>query len=121
MDYWMDFSRKVWWDAAMSKNMTSGGEVGMEALAEALSSVTRWKILRKLAEGGFYTPAELARAAGVKRSTASNHLMVLRRTGLVRYGKARLYELAPGALAEDGSRDVRLGLCTLHFGQRGEG
>ncbi len=54
---------------------------------------------------------------GVVLSAASKHMYFLKKAGVVSQGKGRLYEIAPGLLAEDGSRDVRLGRCTLHFGE----
>ncbi len=93
------------------------GLTGVEELAFALASVSRWRLLQALSEGGTFSVSELAKRLGLKQSTASKHMLLLAKAGIVRSGKGRLYELSPGLLAGDGSRDVRLGLCTLHFGK----
>ena len=101
--------------------MEETGRFTKAVLAEALGSVTRWKLLEELSKGGLFTVAELAKAAGVTGSTGSQHMLLLARAGIAVSGKGRLYSLAPGILAEGGGRELRLGACTLRFGAAAEG
>jgi DNA-binding transcriptional ArsR family regulator len=92
------------------------GRFPLDSVSFVLASPSRWRLLEALSEGGPFSVDELARRIGLKPSTASKHMLILAKAGLAKSGKGRLYTLAPGLLAADGSRDVALGRCTLHFG-----
>jgi DNA-binding transcriptional ArsR family regulator len=89
---------------------------GMGALARLLASEARWRLLEELSKGGIFSVTELAKAAGLSQPAASLHMIRLRKAGIAVQGKGRLYTLAPGVLAEGEGREVRLGICTLDFG-----
>jgi len=86
-----------------------------EAVLEALGDRTRRQIVHRL-RGGPLPVGELAAALPVRRPAVSQHLAVLRRSGLVRYDEAgtrNLYRLDPSGLSElrtwlDGFWDVAL-------------
>jgi len=86
-----------------------------EAVLEALGDRTRRQIVHRL-RGGPLPVGELAAALPVSRPAVSQHLAVLRRSGLVRYDEAgtrNLYRLDPSGLSElrawlDGFWDVAL-------------
>ena len=86
-----------------------------EAMLEALGDRTRRQIVHRL-RGGPLPVGELAAALPVSRPAVSQHLAVLRRSGLVRYDEAgtrNLYRLDPSGLSElrawlDGFWDVAL-------------
>lgn len=88
-------------------------------LAKVLGSETRWRLLEELSKGGVFSVGELAEAVGIRQATASGHMIRMKAAGIVVQGKGRLYTLAPGVLAEDGGREVRLGICTLRLGEEG--
>jgi DNA-binding transcriptional ArsR family regulator len=74
----------------------------IEVALQALSHPGRRTMLR-LAWDAERTSGELAEAAGLSRSAASQHLKVLRDAGLVRVrvdASRRLYQVAPERLAE---------------------
>jgi len=86
-----------------------------EAVLEALGDRTRRQIVHRL-RGGPLPVGELAAALPVSRPAVSQHLAVLRHSGLVRYDEAgtrNLYRLDPSGLSElrawlDGFWDVAL-------------
>jgi len=86
-----------------------------EAVLEALGDRTRRQIVHRL-RGDPLPVGELAAALPVSRPAVSQHLAVLRRSGLVRYDEAgtrNLYRLDPSGLSElrawlDGFWDVAL-------------
>jgi DNA-binding transcriptional ArsR family regulator len=86
-----------------------------EAVLEALGDRTRRQIVDRL-RAGPSSVGELAAALPVSRPAVSQHLMVLRRSGLVRYqelGTRNVYRLDPAGLSElrawlDGFWDIAL-------------
>jgi DNA-binding transcriptional ArsR family regulator len=77
-------------------------EDAAEAALQAISHAGRRSMLR-LASDRERTATELADAAGLSRSAASQHLKVLRDAGLVHVradANRRLYRVDPGRLAE---------------------
>jgi DNA-binding transcriptional ArsR family regulator len=86
-----------------------------EAVLEALGDRTRRQIVHRLRAGPL-SVGDLAAALPVSRPAVSQHLSVLRRSGLVRYdelGTRNLYRLDPSGLSElrtwlDGFWDVAL-------------
>jgi hypothetical protein len=87
----------------------------IEALAFALHSPHRWRLLGELSRGQAMPVAELARRVGILPVQCSKHLIYLKRLGVVVQGWGRLYSLAPAFMPAPGSRDVLFGPCTLHF------
>ncbi len=85
-------------------------------LARVLGAPGRWALLGELARDEALPVAELARRAGISREQTSKHMLMMRRLGLVVKGWGGLYALAPAFAPAPGSRDVRFGPCTLHFG-----
>ncbi|HEX6855727.1 MAG TPA: metalloregulator ArsR/SmtB family transcription factor [Streptosporangiaceae bacterium] len=86
-----------------------------EAVLEALGDRTRRQIVHRLRAGPL-SVGELAAAMPVSRPAVSQHLSVLRRSGLVAYeelGTRNVYRLDPAGLSElrswlDGFWDVAL-------------
>jgi DNA-binding transcriptional ArsR family regulator len=86
-----------------------------EAVLEALGDRTRRQIVHRLRSGPL-SVGELAAAMPVSRPAVSQHLSVLRRSGLVSYeelGTRNVYRLDPAGLSElrtwlDGFWDVAL-------------
>jgi DNA-binding transcriptional ArsR family regulator len=73
-----------------------------EVVLEALGDRTRRQIVHRL-RAGPSSVGELAAALPVSRPAVSQHLTVLRRSGLVRYeeiGTRNVYRLDPSGLAE---------------------
>ena len=73
-----------------------------EAVLEALGDRTRRQIVDRL-RAGPSSVGELAAALPVSRPAVSQHLTVLRRSGLVRYdelGTRNVYRLDPAGLSE---------------------
>ncbi len=73
-----------------------------EAVLDALGDRTRRSIIRRLRQGPS-SVGELAAALPVSRPAVSQHLTVLRRSGLVSYdelGTRNVYRLDPAGLAE---------------------
>jgi DNA-binding transcriptional ArsR family regulator len=73
-----------------------------EAVLEALGDRTRRQIVHRL-RAGPSSVGELAAALPVSRPAVSQHLTVLRRSGLVRYeelGTRNVYRLDPAGLTE---------------------
>jgi DNA-binding transcriptional ArsR family regulator len=73
------------------------GEADIAAIAALIADPTRAAVLAELGDGRALPPSELAQAAGVSRSTISEHLAKLRREGLVeveRGGRNRYFRLA---------------------------
>jgi DNA-binding transcriptional ArsR family regulator len=73
-----------------------------EAVLEALGDRTRRQIVHRL-RAGPASVGELAAVLPVSRPAVSQHLTVLRRSGLVRYselGTRNLYRLDPAGLSE---------------------
>jgi DNA-binding transcriptional ArsR family regulator len=73
-----------------------------EAVLEALGDRTRRQIVQRLRAGPLPV-GELAAALPVSRPAVSQHLTVLRRSGLVRYeerGTRNVYQLDPAGLSE---------------------
>ena len=73
-----------------------------EAVLEALGDRTRRQIVARLRAGPL-SVGELAAALPVSRPAVSQHLTVLRRSGLVRYterGTRNVYQLDPAGLSE---------------------
>ncbi len=97
--------------------MKEANHFGKAVLAKLLGSETRWRILEELSKGGVYTVTELAGKVGVQVATASAHMIKMRKAGIVVQGKGSLYTLAPGVLAEGGGREVRMGICSVRFGE----
>ena len=73
-----------------------------EEVLEALGDRTRRQIVQRLRAGPL-SVGELAAALPVSRPAVSQHLTVLRRSGLVRYterGTRNVYQLDPAGLSE---------------------
>lgn len=68
---------------------------GLEAISFALSQPVRWRMLAMMAEGAPLAAKDVAKRLGMKRPTASEHLILLRKAGLAVQGAARLYTSRP--------------------------
>lgn len=79
--------------------MAGGGEPDIARVASAFADARRARVLMSLADGRALPAGRLAEEAGISASTASNHLAVLLREGLVtarQQGRHRYYRLASG-------------------------
>ncbi|WP_411088081.1 ArsR/SmtB family transcription factor [Streptomyces sp. 061-3] len=97
-------------------NETSGGEFAVDAATadflKALASETRQKVMQQFAGGAELTVGEVAERCALKPSTASEHLSLLRRGGLVlsrKEGKQVFYRADGASMAE------RLGALQEHL------
>lgn len=82
------------------ETVLSGGVTGLRSL-NALLGRTRAGILESVADHGV-TTTELAHDAGISPATASHHVGILRKAGLLstcRAGKAALHSVTPLGLA----------------------
>lgn len=70
-------------DEADSGGGGKGVDPAMADFLKALASETRQLVMQQFAGGGELTVGELAERCGLKPSTASEHLSLLRRGGLV--------------------------------------
>ena len=95
------------------------GSLGMGKLPLLLAAGSRWLMLEELSKGGPFSVTELSERAGIGVSAGSKHLIRLAKAGVVVSGKGKLYTLAPGVLGE--GREVRMGMCTLRFGEAAGG
>jgi predicted transcriptional regulator len=96
-------------------NSTLTTTLDLKSLARVLGAPDRWTLLGELARGAALPVSELARRAGISREQCSKHMITMKSTGLVVQGWGRLYAMAPGFAPVPGTRDLRLGACTLHF------
>ena len=99
----------------MKQGDGDAAEMDLENLLSAIANPVRWRLLGLLADGRAWAVIDLGKRLGQSRSAVSKHVILLKKAGLVVQGPGRLYELAPGLKPGDGSRDIRLGHCTLHF------
>ena len=84
--------------------------------ARLLEMTARWALLGELARGAALPVSELAPRTGISREQTSKYMLMMLRPGLVVKGWGGLYVLAPALAPAPGSREVRFGPCTLHFG-----
>lgn len=81
----------------------------------AISSPTRWAILRELASGRSYAVIELAELLGQSSTSISKHMIVLRESGIAEVGRNRLYSIPDAFLADKEERVLDLGWCLLRL------
>ena len=88
----------------MSRRSPSGTGVAEVAVFAALGDETRLALVARLCEGGGpWSIARLTEGFPVSRQAVTKHLQVLAGAGLVRdarRGRERIWELAPGRLAD---------------------
>ncbi len=89
------------------------GLIKLKHLSRVLNVPARWRILRELARGEALPVKELAVRARCPAASASKHMAVLRKAGLVTIGYGRLYKLSAGVQPEPGGRRLDLGHCVL--------
>src|SRR5437660_1108471 len=89
--------------------------IPLATILELISSVTRWKILRELADGGSLLVSELSKRLGVDPSVISRHLTPLREAGVVSAPRAKLYAIAPQYITDKANRVVDFGWCVLRL------
>jgi DNA-binding transcriptional ArsR family regulator len=94
-------------------------EISFSALASALGSPVRWRILREISRGEGLLIVEVAERLGMKQGTISKHMKVLRDKGLVATNRAGLNSIPAGRLisAEEGIVDY--GNCLLRLRRDG--
>ncbi|MFC0597333.1 ArsR/SmtB family transcription factor [Streptomyces palmae] len=90
----------------MEREIRQGTEVPgdeLQVFLKALASGTRQRLLQHFSDGGELTVGEVAERSGLGPSTASEHLAVLRRGGLLRSsrdGKAVRYRTDTAGITE---------------------
>jgi DNA-binding transcriptional ArsR family regulator len=82
-------------------------------LSRVLNGIARWRILRELAKGEALPVKELALRAGCPAASASKHMLVLKKAGVVTVGYGRLYKLSPHLQPEPGCLRLDLGHCII--------
>jgi len=89
-----------------------------EHLFVALAHTARWKILKELSRGEPLMAIELAKAAGCSAGMVSKHLAMLRKAGMVKQGRGRLYQLHDHHLPAAGQNTLDFGHCVLRLDVR---
>jgi hypothetical protein len=82
-------------------------------LSRVLNGQARWRILRELAKGEALPVNVLARRAGCPAASASKHMLLMKKAGVVQVGYGRLYKLSPRFQPEPGSTRLDLGHCII--------
>lgn len=95
--------------------LSSKPAIPLESLLSAISSPTRWAILRELASGDQVAVVELAERLGETATGISKHMAVLRDAGVVNLGRNRLYSLPAAFLFDKDQRIVDFGWCVLRL------
>jgi DNA-binding transcriptional ArsR family regulator len=89
------------------------GLIKIRHLSRVLNGQARWRILRELAKGEALPVKELALRAGCPAASASKHMLLLKKAGVVTVGYGRLYKLSPHLQPEPGCPRLDLGHCIL--------
>ena len=88
------------------------------SLADTLfivSDVTRWKMLAILIDGHVHTVTELAKAVGRSADSISKHLREMRRLGVVKIERDRLYRITEPFRLPEGATELDFGYCTVRL------
>ena len=101
--------------AGTPKNTVVAPLPDLKRLAQALSHVARWKMLKELTAGEPRTISELRAVAGCSYESAVKHLVVLRRAELAVQGRGRLYQIQKHHLPTPGEPVVDYGHCLLRL------
>ena len=97
--------------------LSSKPSVPLPNVLSAISSATRWAILRELATGNQMAVVELAERLDETATGISKHMGVLREAGVVNLGRNRLYSLPAGCILDREHRIVDFGWCVLRLGE----
>lgn len=84
-------------------------------LSTVLGDRARWIILRELARHGQLPLSFLAARAGIKAPTASQHMQVLKKAGVVVKAMGRLYRLHPSLQPPPGAEFLDLGPALIRL------
>jgi hypothetical protein len=87
--------------------------IKVKHLSRLLNGLARWRILRELAKGEALPVKVLAVVAGCPPASASKHMLLLKKAGVVKVGYGRLYKLSPHLQPEPGSQRLDLGHCII--------
>lgn len=87
----------------------------LELLVTAISSTTRWRMLKELTCGEGRTIKELGKVGGVSYAAAAKHLAQLCRTGIVVCRRGHLYHIDKAFLPKAGEPFVDCGYCVLRL------
>ncbi len=87
--------------------------IKIRQLSRVLNGQARWRILRELAKGEALPVKVLAAVAGCPPASASKHMLLLKKAGVVQSGYGRLYKLTPRFQPEPGGTRLDLGHCVL--------
>jgi hypothetical protein len=87
----------------------------MEKVVFVIGNLSRWKMLRELADGDTRTIGELAKAGDTSYDSAVKHLILMREAGLVVQGRGSLYQLPAQFLPTPGQPHVDFGHCLIRF------
>ncbi len=85
----------------------------LPAVLSAISSPTRWMILRELAQNGQCAVVELAERLNETPTGVSKHMRVLLDAGIVDVGRNRLYSIKGEFMVD--AKTVDLGWCALRL------
>ena len=72
-------------------------------LLNAISDLTRWRILQTLLDSEPLPASEIARRLGIPATNISKHCAVLKRSGVLVRGFGDLYQIPPAQLSENGT------------------
>ena len=89
----------------------------LESVLAAISSPTRWAVLRELASGNPLAVVELAVVLGQTPAGMSKHMGVLRDNQVVNLGRNRLYSLPPQFILDRKQRIVDFGWGVLRLNE----
>lgn len=85
----------------------------LETVCTLLSSAPRCRILRELTLSEWLPVSYLATRAGLTRSAASQHMILLKKLKVVEGGVGRLYRLVPALRPPPGAEWLDLGYMRL--------
>lgn len=87
----------------------------LHTVLSVISSPTRWRILREMANGDQVAVVELAERLGETPAGISKHMAVFRDSGMVNLGRNRLYSLGEQFIVDKEQRTVDFGWCVLRL------
>lgn len=99
----------------LSPETTILARPNLDLLILALGNKTRWRLLKELTHGESRTLLEMTKVCGCSYQNTSNHLALLRRTGIVAQGRGRLYFIPRQFLPEPGKPLLDFGHCLLRM------
>jgi DNA-binding MarR family transcriptional regulator len=86
-----------------------------QAFFVAIGNLTRWQVLREIMDTGPITVTELAERFGTTVDSMSKHVAVLRKAGIVTFGRGHLYRIVETYFPNPEKRELNFGFLVLGF------